>query len=134
MIIKETLHEGFTKYHLNSDGEEGWPLRPVLHRFTLPDVGYPHDHPFDIDVHVLIGSYIEEIYEIIDHMTWYITLVERKHGDRFIIPASRIHKMVRLPEGECWTCCEYGIKTRDTRFWRYEDGQIQSRTWGEEWK
>ena len=127
MIVKESLNAGFMKYHLNQSGEEGWPIRPVIHQFTQPDGGHPHDHPFDIDIYVLMNGYIEEIY---DPVTWRMITVERKQGDHFILPATRIHKIGTLL-GECWTLAMYGPKVKEPRFWRHEGGRVESRAWNE---
>ena len=50
----EPMGPHFTKVHLGNG--------QVLHRFSEPDTGPPHDHPWGFTSHVLSGGYIEDLY------------------------------------------------------------------------
>lgn len=133
----EVIRPGFTKHHLNPTGKKGWSFRPVLHHFTSPDPedAHYHCHPFDIDVHVTKGPYLEEICTPIDGTSWRVERVFREHGARFIIGAETIHRLIELPEGESWTFCQYGPRRRRERSWRLEGGRVQYRLFGKsEWR
>lgn len=119
----EKLSDSFTKYHVRDA-----PFYQVYHHFTAPDMGDFHDHPFDMQIEVKKGSYIEE--RLIDG-TYFIETIYRKQGDRFTIPAKAIHKIIELPDGECWTSMIPGLHCQDWGFYRFENGQAFRRNWDE---
>ena len=125
----EVMNPGFTKWHLNEHGQHGWPIRPVLHQFTAPDGGDPHCHPWDFRVVVWRGSYVEEVFLIVPG-GFDSYRKTRREGDSFTVPAEHIHRIVALPDGECWTLAEYGPTRRTSQFWRFEPGgRVLSRPW-----
>jgi hypothetical protein len=115
------MSDEFEKWHLG-DGR-------VLHRFTGPDRGGPHDHQFAIDIEVLTGGYTERVWQ----PDGSSKTVERRSGDRFRIEAEHIHEIVSLTNGDCLTIAEYGSPVRECRFWRF-DGAPRSRAWHERWE
>ncbi len=121
-VTYERLSDEFAKVHLS-------PGR-ALHIFTGPDRGGPHDHPFSIEAEVLSGGYVERIWS--PHTMGHVDCV-RNPGDRFTIPAWRIHEIVALPTGECVTMARYGEAYRKTRFWRFDRAIVESRAWDEDW-
>lgn len=130
MISVEHVHGGFTKYHLNREGEEPWPFRPVLHQFTTPDLGDPHDHPWDFETYVRRGSYIEEVYTLHDDGSWSMRLQTRERGCVYRVTAEHIHRIVALPQGECWTDVEYGPTRRESLFYKFDGPRsIRTRPW-----
>jgi hypothetical protein len=122
IIRAERMSPAFIKYHL-SDGR-------ALHRFTReePHVD-PHDHPWRFETTVLAGGYVEEVFTIGEE-GWRGTLAHRLPGETYRVDATHIHRIVELPQRECWTLVRAGQHERDTRFWRFGD-QIQSRAWHE---
>ena len=127
----ETMREGFAKYHLNPDGAQPWPFRPVYHHLTTPDEGWPHDHPFDIDVYVVSGWYIERVWQQHNEGAWYYRDRKRQKGDAFTIDAEAIHEIIQISVGGCWTHAVYGPWKRHTRFWRFDAQGATSRQWDE---
>ena len=116
------MREGFTKYHFG----DGY----AIHHFTSPDICEPHDHPGGFHVTIIKYGYVEEIYSELRGLRMTLT---RTEGDTFYVPATRIHKIVSLPHGECVTAVKYEPHTRETHFWRWENGSAKSRKWNEEW-
>lgn len=97
-ITIERMNGGMVKIHL------GTPDKPrVLHWFTHPDHGDPHDHAqFGFWSEVKSGSYIEERYRL----DGSFDRIHRQKGERFYVEPDAIHRIVELPEGECWTMIE----------------------------
>lgn len=126
-MIVSTLHEAmgphFDKWHIN-----GLPFPLVLHRFTAPDHGDPHDHPWGFRSVIERGSYVEEEF---DRFTGRAVVIKRCQGDSFFVPMMRIHRIVDLPQGECWTTIrpDVGGPTQKSGFWRFEDGKVWHRHW-----
>ena len=101
----------------------------VIHQFTAPDLGDPHDHPWEFRSTVLRGGYIEEAYRPDGSVE---TLV-RLPGDRFEIAPNHVHRIVRLMDDVCWTCIEVlGPKVQEPGFYRWENGVMLSRRWFED--
>ncbi|WP_174278717.1 hypothetical protein [Sphingomonas bacterium] len=116
----ERMSRAFVKYHLD-DGS-------VLHRFTQPEPSSdPHDHPFAIDIEVLSGGYVEEVFTR-GEGGWRATLVHRVPGETHRLAAEHVHRVVELPTGECWTRARYAASERITCFWRFGD-DIRRRRW-----
>lgn len=121
---EEPMSGSFTKFHL--DGP--WPFQPVMHRFADVDHGDPHDHPWGFRSMILWGGYAEEIY---DPHSGVAETVLRSVGDSFDVPAQRIHRIVWLPKGECWTLILPGPWERVSRFWQFRPDGPWSRAWNE---
>ena len=106
------MSPAFIKYHLD-DGR-------VLHRFTRPEpVASPHDHPWPFQTEILSGGYVEEVFTIHPKGTWSSELVARLPGAIYEIEARHVHRIVSLPDGECWTLVRAGAPTRRPLFWRF---------------
>ena len=120
----EPMSGAFTKWHI-----DGLPLATVLHRFTEPDHGDPHDHPWPFRSVILSGGYVEEVYH---PQKGLVGTLERKPGDSFLIGAKHIHRIVSLPEGECWTLIMPGEHQQTSGFWRFDNGQAFHRFWHEQ--
>lgn len=120
IVNVERMSRAFVKYHLD-DGR-------VLHRFTReePQVD-PHDHPFGFDTTILDGGYVEEVFTF-EEEGWRATLVHRLPGQTYRVDAAHIHRIVELPQRECWTLVRAGNHERETRFWRFDDN-VRSRAW-----
>lgn len=115
-ITIERMHPGMVKIHL------GTPDKPrVIHWFSHPDHGDPHDHrQWGFWSEVKAGSYIEERYRL----DGSFERIHRRPGDRFYVEPSAIHRIVELPEGECWTLIEPDPHTgQQSGFYRWQDGQ-----------
>lgn len=123
-IRAERMSGGFLKIHL------GTPDKPrVLHYFTAPDHGDPHNHAqFGFWSTVLDGDYVEERY-VADGS---FQLIHRQPGDRFYVSPDDIHRIVDLPAGMAVTLIEPDPHTgRDSGFFRWRDGVMLHRTWRE---
>lgn len=127
----EQMSAEFTKHHLNPDGAAPWPFRPVLHHFTAPDKGGPHDHPWGFTSFVLHGSYVEKVYTPQPDGTWTTEMIHRRAGTAHTVVATHIHELVYLPDGECWTMVLAQPWERESRFWRFDENGIASRAWNE---
>lgn len=130
-INVERMNAVFTKYHLNRFGEQPWPFRPVIHHFSGPDLGNPHDHPWSFTTFILSGSYIEEVYTIAADGSWSKDVVHRSAGSSHRVEATHIHRIIELPEGACWTMVISGPQERDPHFWKFNDKGIYCRPWFE---
>lgn len=119
----ESMSGVFHKMHLSE-----LPPSAILHHFTGPDEGDPHSHPFDIDVLILMGGYIERIY---DPANGSFAEHHRRPGDRFTITAARVHRIHSLPDGPCLTLATYGPTVQKAGFhWWDERGPLH-RYWDE---
>lgn len=121
IIRAERMSRAFVKYHLDD--------HRALHRFTRPEPhSHPHDHPWPFETTVLAGGYVEEVFELRANGSWHSNLESRLPGTVHLIAASHIHRIVDLPEGECWTLVRAGRHERQVRFWRFDD-VVRFRTW-----
>jgi hypothetical protein len=122
MIVRaERMSPAFIKYHLN-DGS-------ALHRFVRPEpYADPHDHPWSFETSILSGGYVEEVFTFSPDGGWRSALLERTPGSRHRIEASHIHRIVALPQQECWTIVRAGPHERKTLFWRFGD-KVERRAW-----
>lgn len=120
------MSAAFTKYHL-SDGR-------VLHRFRADEPrADPHDHPWSFETEIIAGGYVEEVFYVEPSGRWRSERVSRDAGTVHQVSAEHIHRIINLPEGECWTVVRAGAHERETRFWQFTD-QVRSRAWHErEW-
>lgn len=128
-IREEQLGEHFTKFHL----EGPWPFDAVIHRFTESDRGNPHDHPWGFRSFILKGGYVERVY-FVDRSTGKFVGREdrdRRPGDSFAVEARHIHRIVELPESECWTLILPGPMERVSRFYEFRGDEVFSRLWSE---
>lgn len=124
--IKEIpLGPNMTKYHFEQPGI------PAMHHIRAPDLGDPHDHPFGMHSFILFGGYREEIF---DSRTGLSYFVNHRKGESFWIPATRIHRIVELFEGEAWTITLPGEFVHEWGSWKWIDGNPHKKTWGQtEW-
>lgn len=100
----------------------------VLHRFTGPDHGPHHSHPFDCRSYILEGSYDEEVL----HRDGQNELRQHRPGDVASIPHSHVHRIIRLVNTDCLTLYEVlGPKVQEHGFDEWRDGQMWSRRWNE---
>lgn len=123
-IREEAMGPHMMKFHV-----EGLPFGAVFHRFTAPDSGDPHDHPWSFRSVILSGNYVEEVFSLDGEC---VNTIVRKTGDGHHVPADRIHRIIALPEGECWTLIipEPG-PPRTSGFYRWEGGRMLHRFWHE---
>ena len=119
----EPMGPQFDKWHV-----EGMPRSAVLHRFTAPDNGPAHDHPFSFHSFVLSGGYVEEVF---DRETGSSQLINRTPGESFYIEATHIHRIVHLPDGECWTIIIPYEWEQKSGFWEFREGGTYHRYWDE---
>lgn len=117
------MSDSFTKYHLN-----GFPFDGVIHKFTEPDNGDPHDHPFAFNTFIVKGSYIERRWDV---NTGEFHDTHRTRGESFLVEASTVHQIIALPEGECWTFILPERWERKSGFYRFADGETLHRYWDE---
>ncbi|MEG3166484.1 hypothetical protein U1701_18040 [Sphingomonas sp. PB2P19] len=119
----ERMSRAFTKYHLD-DGR-------ALHRFKAEEPHEtPHDHPWSFETEILDGGYVEEVFHLDACGGWHTELVHRVPGATYHVEAEHIHRIVELPNGECWTIVRAGRHERETRFWRFGN-TVQFRAWHE---
>lgn len=124
-IEEEKMNEGMTKYHLRGP----WPFHATYHRFTEPDHGDPHDHPWAFRSLIMQGGYVEEVFNL---ETGKSQRIRRHVGNCFEIPANHIHRLVELPAGECWTMImplEPSVQT--SGFYQFRDGASFHKFWNE---
>lgn len=123
---QEIMNAEFTKSHIL-----GLPFDAVLHHFTAPDKGGPHDHPFSFHSKVLFGGYIERVYHIDPDGTWRSVIIEHKQHDCFFVAATHIHEIIDFPDGDCYTLILPEKWEREWRFWSFNNGLATSRVWNE---
>lgn len=124
-IVKEIMSDVFTKYHI-----KGLPFDCVIHHFKEPDKGDFHSHPFNFTSHILKGSYIEEQREIngVGGTNYY--KYHRQQGTAHKVYCNTIHRIIELPEGECWTLILPEKWQQEPGFYKFED-VIYKRLWHE---
>jgi hypothetical protein len=120
-IRTEVIGPHFTKYFM--DGR-------IFHHFTAPDFGDPHDHSSSFTSFVIFGGYVEEVYDY-----GYPPRIQiRKPGERFYVPFHRVHRIIELPEKECWIEAEPGEWRRKPGFYQFREDGAYHRFWDEsEW-
>ena len=123
----EQMGPHFTKHHIG-----GLPFAAVIHHFTAPDHGAPHDHPFLFRSTILSGGYVEETFT----PRGPAGTVNRRPGDSYNIPAAHLHRIIELPAGECWTLIQpLGPKEREPGFYQFAEDGLLHRFWYEdEWR
>jgi len=86
----------------------------------------------EFTTHVLKGSYKERVYSLSNDKKDYIFYDKVwEEGTSHFVPAYLIHEIIELAEGDCFTLIRPEPKTRDTHFWKFEDGKIYNRVWHE---
>lgn len=120
-VRHERMGPHFNKFHLS-----GLPDYAVLHEFTAPDHGDPHDHPFQADIVVVSGGYVEEVFDL---DTGRSRTIERKPGESFHNAAGKIHRIIALPTGRCLTLFVPGPHERTPGFYQWRDGKPWHRFW-----
>lgn len=129
-IRVERMHDDFIKYHLNANLQYPWPFNAVVHSFTAPDTGDAHDHPWGFTSHILYGSYVEEVFTINEEDgTWSREVITRRAGTVHHVTAKHIHRIIALPEGECYTIILPGEPEQKSGFWKFEGDNILYRPW-----
>lgn len=103
----------------------------VIHHFTRPDVGHPHDHPWPFNSTILVGGYEEEEYILHSDGTYtlvrHIRLPEQTHH----VQAKTVHRITQLLEKDCWTLISPGKKVNVPGFYKFEETGIKHRFWYE---
>lgn len=127
LIRSERMSDTFMKYHI-----DGLPFPMVLHHFTAPDHGDPHDHPWAFVSTILRGGYTEEIFDL---DTGKSRTESRLPGQSFMIEAEHVHRIVRLHLDECWTAVlPLPGPTRTSGFYRFQQKAVLYRFWHQqEW-
>lgn len=124
-VREERMSAAMTKWHLGP-GVTGNAM--VLHRFSGPDTGPHHDHPFDCRSYILHGGYDEEVM----HPDGRIEVRQHRPGDVVEIPHDHVHRIIRLHEAECLTLYEVlGPKVQESGFFEWRDGSMWHRKWHE---
>lgn len=121
------------RYERMSDQMSKWHLGPgvtgnamVLPRFTGPDLGPHHSHPFSCRSYILHGGYDEEVM----HPDGRTEIRQHRPGGVVSIPHDHVHRIVHLPEGECLTLYEVlGPKVQDPSFFEWRGDRMWSRPW-----
>lgn len=103
----------------------------VLHRFTAPDTGDPHDHPFGFTSHVLSGGYVEDVFKPQPDGTHTVNRYQRLPGTSHRVDARTIHRLVELLAPEAWTLIEPGPAEQKSGFYRFDGAGIWHRHWDE---
>lgn len=116
-IEEQTFREGFEKWHVR-----GFPFHIAFHKISKPDFGVIHDHPTDIKILVLEGSYWERVYTVLEDGSWSYADHHRKPGELRDIEATCIHEILSLPEGVCYTQILPGpIVRAKWGFWKFDE-------------
>jgi hypothetical protein len=97
------------KYTLGQMPDGRWAM---LHHITAPDGGPPHDHPTQLDSHVIEGSYWETVF----HEDGRTERVLRAAGGHHTIWPHTVHTITDLPQGRAWTLA-FGHEV--VREWRH---------------
>lgn len=98
-LREQQMGPHMTKFYLDHV-KLGMPGACVLHKFTAPDNGDFHDHPWDFNSHILFGGYTEEVMHFDGRMS---DMVEREEGAGFFIHRCHAHRIVRLHTDVVWT-------------------------------
>ena len=122
-LREERMADHFVKHHI-----DGLPCAAVLHKFSRPDHGPAHDHPWPFFSFIVHGGYVEEVF---DRETGSSHQVHRAVGQSFYIPATHIHRIVDLPFGECHTLILPGPHEQKSGFWEFRGDGAYHRFWDE---
>ncbi len=125
MIREEQMGPHMLKMHIEGQGA-------VIHQFTAPDHGDPHDHPWPFYSRILYGGYDEQVFE----RDGSYQIVRHLPGSFFHVPAYHIHRIVTLLEKECLTVIfpQPQIMRRECHFWQFHNGRTSFRHWSkDEW-
>lgn len=124
----EIMSPAFEKWHIRGIGADN----KAIHKFTAPDTGYAHNHPFSFTTHILEGSYVEEVYYYDTFTKQYKhRTVWRHEGTSHKVFHDTIHRIIRLPQGSCTTICTYGEWKEGSGFYKFEDGKAYYKDWNE---
>lgn len=110
-----------------------WLVKYIVpHRFTGADGPncLPHDHPFRMEISILRGGYLEEVFDL-DHPEAPPNRIERKEGGRFVNEASTIHRILHLTAPEVWTQVWLGQPERSAGEYQFRDGKVLHRIFGQ---
>lgn len=123
--LHERMSPAFEKLHLGNDR--------ALHHFTQAEPhADPHSHPWDFTTTILTGGYVEEVFTITAD-GWTSERIHRRPGATHRIEAGHIHRIVELPEAECFTFVQAGPHVRKVRFYRF-GAEVLVRDWDrDEW-
>ncbi len=122
IIRTERMSDFFMKYHV-----EGLPFAAVFHQFTSVDTGDPHDHPWGFRTFIVQGGYEEEVFNFngtSEKFRWVV-------GDSVLVPATRVHRITKLFNDECWTLILPGPWEQKSGFYQWRDGHPWQRRWDE---
>ncbi len=126
-VREEEMSKELMKYHLLN-----LPFDAVIHHFTGPDQGEPHDHPFPFTGFILKGFYVEKRLKISNGLWESQCHIVRAEGDSYRVWADTVHKIVEVSEGGCWTLILPGKKVQEPGFFRRGEGhQMLKRFWNE---
>lgn len=120
-LSTEVMSDFFTKHHIH-----GLPFPVVLHHFSAPDRGDPHNHPFEFRTHILHGVYVEEVFS----QNGTRTTIRRQPGESHEVKADCIHRIIELPVGDCYTLMlPLGPKVQEPGFFQFRDDGVYHRFW-----
>jgi hypothetical protein len=89
-----------------------------LHHIHRPDMDtVPHDHPWDVSVVRLVGSYMEQAYDP-EHSLAPWTTRNRKPGDVYHMDYRQFHRIDRLCAPETWSLVFTGPYSHSWGFFR----------------
>lgn len=119
----EHMSWAFSKVHIRPHG--------VVHKFFEPEPpdADPHDHPCDMTIYFFHSGYVEEIFTIEPDGRWSCDRHIRKEGDVIELPANRIHRIIKIIDGPCFTFATYGPMKRETHFYRFAGSEVLKRHW-----
>ena len=125
-LHEERMSDAMMKYHL-----DGLPRSAVLHRFTAPDWGPHHDHPWPLTSFIVSGGYREEV---LDRDTGLTSFIDHREGESFSFSSTHIHRIVELFAPEVWTLILPGDWEQKSGFWEVRGNVLWHRFWDGDWE
>ena len=120
-VETEKMSDIFMKYHLGN-----LPFAAVIHEFkeAEPLDALAHNHPFSFTTFIMHGWYVERIwYRQNPNTKWRYYDVKREEGRAYTVDASRIHQIIDMSKGGCYTMMiPQGEKT-DWGFYEMPEGK-----------
>ena len=113
----EHLHDDFAKIY-----QPG--IWNPFHVLSAPDFGWPHDHPFSLDLDIVIGGYEEEVYSLQPDGTWSMEVFERRAGTSHRVEAGTIHRIVEHYKGFTVSYAKPGPYEQDWHHFRADEHGI----------
>lgn len=120
----EDMGPHMRKYYLSDER--------VVHRFTAPDTGDAHDHPFPFNSTILYGCFMDKRFIPVADGRPNIRFYTRSAGNTYRVEADTIHLVSKLLSDECWTIISPEQKVQEPGFYKWDNEGMHYRQWNKD--